>query len=259
MVKCVFQHNGTLDKFVGDAVMAVWGNTPVTKRRRRAMPPTPLRAATDMLAALEILNAGWRADGRRTLEIGIGINHGEVIVGNMGSVQKKELTVIGDAVNVASRLEGLTKGLRRPASCGGIRCEAAGKFVRAAAGGFLAQVEGKDHLEVAIYSVLGEAKDGLRERELEAGLAQYLEGVERYRQHNAAGAVAFTPATPLPSRPRDVLVRRYLQLAEKRLAEGVTPKWEEDTKVAAALASGDSNPGLAAGDSDVGLLEFPTR
>ncbi len=254
MVKCVFQHNGTLDKFVGDAVMAVWGNTPVTKGAAGDAADA-VRAATDMLAALDTLNAGWRADGRKTLEIGIGINHGDVIVGNMGSAQKKELTVIGDAVNLASRLEGLTKDYGVPLLIGESVAALLDKTFVLQPVDF-AQVKGKS-ITVAVYTVLGEERDGLRERELAAGLTQYLEGLEQYRNHNAAGALAAL-SQAIALRPQDVLVRRYFQLAEKRLAEGVTPKWEEDNKVAAALASGDSNAGLG-GDSDAGLMEFPTR
>ena len=100
MVECVFRHGGTLDKFIGDAVMAQWG-APLGNAddADRAM-----AAAIDMMSALDALNTRWRTEGRPTLEIGIGLNHGEAFAGNIGSERRLEFTVIGDTVNTASRL-----------------------------------------------------------------------------------------------------------------------------------------------------------
>ncbi|HEX6964990.1 MAG TPA: adenylate/guanylate cyclase domain-containing protein [Gemmatimonadaceae bacterium] len=100
MVECVFRHGGTLDKFMGDALMAQWG-API------AVPDAAdraLQAALDMMREMETLNATWRAAGRPTLQIGIGLNAGEVFAGNIGSARRLEFTVIGDAVNIASHL-----------------------------------------------------------------------------------------------------------------------------------------------------------
>ncbi|MGH7516298.1 MAG: adenylate/guanylate cyclase domain-containing protein [Gemmatimonadales bacterium] len=102
MVDVIFEHGGTLDKFIGDALMALWG-APV------AHPDDPHRAyqaAVAMQQTVEGLNQRWRAAGRPTIAVGIGINHGEVFVGNIGSHRRLEYTVIGDAVNVAQRLCG---------------------------------------------------------------------------------------------------------------------------------------------------------
>jgi adenylate cyclase len=100
MVECVFRHGGTLDKFIGDAVMAQWGAPEAhPDDADRAM-----RAALDMLDALDALNARWRAAGRAPLQMGIGLSHGEVFAGNIGSERRLEFTVIGEAVNEASRL-----------------------------------------------------------------------------------------------------------------------------------------------------------
>jgi adenylate cyclase len=100
MVDIVFEHGGTLDKFMGDAILALWG-APIAHAddADRAM-----RCALDQLAALEKLNAKWKDQGRPPLGIGIGINFGEVFAGNIGSDRRLEYTVIGDAVNTASRL-----------------------------------------------------------------------------------------------------------------------------------------------------------
>ncbi len=100
MVEIVFEHSGTLDKFMGDAIMALWG-APIAHAddADRAM-----QCAIDQLAALEKMNAKWKEQGRPPVAIGIGINFGEVFAGNIGSDRRLEYTVIGDAVNTASRL-----------------------------------------------------------------------------------------------------------------------------------------------------------
>ena len=105
MVRVLFRHHGTLDKFVGDMVMGLFG-APVADPRHA---DHAVAAALDMLRELDRLNAGWVAQGRPTLEIGIGINSGEMIAGNIGSDTVMSYTVIGDAVNLGARLESATK------------------------------------------------------------------------------------------------------------------------------------------------------
>jgi adenylate cyclase len=100
MVECVFRHDGTLDKFMGDAVMAQWG-APIggADDADKAM-----RAAIEMMHALDDLNVRWQTEGRPPLQIGIGLNYGEAFAGNIGSERRLEFTVIGDTVNTAHRL-----------------------------------------------------------------------------------------------------------------------------------------------------------
>jgi adenylate cyclase len=105
MVEVVFRHHGTVDKFVGDMVMALFG-APVTDPDHA---DRAVRAALDMLDALRDLNATWAREGRPCLQIGIGVNSGEMVAGNIGSEQMMSYTVIGDAVNLGSRLESLNK------------------------------------------------------------------------------------------------------------------------------------------------------
>jgi adenylate cyclase len=100
MVDCVFRNEGTLDKFIGDAVMAQWG-APIGSKED---PDKAMQAAIEMMRELEKLNVKWKAEGRPTLQIGIGLNHGEAFAGNIGSERRLEYTVIGDTVNTASRL-----------------------------------------------------------------------------------------------------------------------------------------------------------
>ncbi len=109
MVECVFRHGGTLDKFVGDAVMAVWGNVKTAGVRDDAA--AAVRAALEMRTELARLNHDWRRRGLPELKAGIAVNQGTVVVGNIGSPQRMEFTVIGDAVNICWKLQELTKQL----------------------------------------------------------------------------------------------------------------------------------------------------
>ena len=106
MVDIVFDYQGTLDKFIGDAIMALWGALIADEDDA----DHAMQCALDQIAALETLNAKWKESGRDPLAIGIGINYGEVFVGDIGSNRRLEYTVIGDAVNMASRLCSLAEG-----------------------------------------------------------------------------------------------------------------------------------------------------
>ncbi len=106
MTRVVQEHGGTVDKFMGDGMMAVFG-APLPLDADGA--PAAVAAARDMERALEGLQEEWRASGLPELEIGIGVHSGPGIVGNMGSALKMEYTVIGDAVNVAARIESSTR------------------------------------------------------------------------------------------------------------------------------------------------------
>jgi adenylate cyclase len=105
MVEVIFRHQGTLDKFVGDEIMALYG-APISypDHAERAC-----RSALDMVAELRRLCAKWKEEGREGFEIGIGINTGEMVVGNLGSSQLFDYTVIGDNVNLGARLEAINK------------------------------------------------------------------------------------------------------------------------------------------------------
>jgi adenylate cyclase len=100
MVEVIFEHGGTLDKFIGDAIMALWG-APIAHADDA---DRALRAALAMQRDITRLNQRWAIQGRPEIGVGIGINHGEVFAGNIGSHRRLEYTVLGDVVNVAARL-----------------------------------------------------------------------------------------------------------------------------------------------------------
>ncbi|MEO6739743.1 MAG: adenylate/guanylate cyclase domain-containing protein, partial [Chthoniobacteraceae bacterium] len=108
MVEVVLAESGTLQQFIGDAVLAVWGDTRTMEPEKGAY--LAVRTTLRMIEALGKLNAKWSGvTGRRQLKVGIGINQGEVIVGSVGHPLRMAFTVMGDSVNTAARLETATK------------------------------------------------------------------------------------------------------------------------------------------------------
>jgi adenylate cyclase len=107
MTKTIVEHKGTLDKYVGDEIMAVFGaphhEEPEISSQRAVI------CAMKMLERLKELHEKWKQEGLEPLDIGIGINTGDMVVGNMGSELRMDYTVIGDAVNLGARVEALTR------------------------------------------------------------------------------------------------------------------------------------------------------
>jgi len=152
MVEIVFKHQGTVDKFVGDMVMALFG-APLADPMHAEH---AVETALDMMEELKNLNLKWQADGRDVkLDIGIGVNTGPMIAGNIGSDQIMSYTVIGDAVNLGSRLESLNKQYSTHIIISDeTRQRLTGNFVFRSLGDVV--VKGKTK-PVAIFEVLGRA------------------------------------------------------------------------------------------------------
>jgi len=109
MVHAVHRYDGTVDKFIGDGMMVLFG----APRSSKDPCGDAVQCALGMMMALDALNVEFEREGLPTLTIGIGINYGTVTVGNIGSSERHNYSAIGDAVNVAARVEGLTKDLGR--------------------------------------------------------------------------------------------------------------------------------------------------
>jgi len=109
MVASVHRYNGTVDKFIGDGMMALFG----APRKSADACGDAVSCALEMISAVNDLNREFAQEGLPALNIGIGINYGTVTVGNIGSSERHNYSAIGDVVNVASRVEGLTKELGR--------------------------------------------------------------------------------------------------------------------------------------------------
>ncbi len=105
MAKIIFVNQGSLDKYIGDAIVAVFGSLIQLENSAH----NAVQAAIQMMKRMHILNEKWMMEYTFSMDIGIGINTGEVFLGNIGSPERMEFTVIGDTVNVASRFSGLAK------------------------------------------------------------------------------------------------------------------------------------------------------
>lgn len=175
MTQVIHRHHGTIDKYMGDAIMAFWGAPVHDEQHAR----NALLAGLEMIATLETLQDKFKAKGWPPVRVGVGVNTGAMTVGNMGSEFRLAYTVMGDAVNLGSRLESLT----RQYDVGMIVSE----FTRAAAPDFVyreldcVRVKGKDR-PVRIYEVIGPV--GQTSVELTQEIARYSDVLALYRAQN---------------------------------------------------------------------------
>ena len=175
MTHVIHRHRGTIDKYMGDAIMSFWGAPLSDEQHARHA----LLAALDMVAELDALQDKFKASGWPPIKVGVGLNTGEMTVGNMGSEFRLAYTVMGDAVNLGSRLEGLTKEY-------GVHIIVS-EYTAAAVPDFAfreldsVRVKGKDNA-VRIFEPIGPS-DQLTESE-KAVLAQYHAALTQHRAQN---------------------------------------------------------------------------
>ncbi|HOW56666.1 MAG TPA: CHASE2 domain-containing protein [Smithellaceae bacterium] len=204
MTDIVFKHDGTLDKYMGDAIMAVFG-APLDQpdhARRACM------TALEMMSELHRLQKKWQEEGRPLLNIGVGVNSGDMVVGNMGSEMRFDYTVMGDMVNLGSRLEGTNKEYGSNIIIS--------EFTHAAVKDFFCcreldwvRVKGKK-LPVKIFELLSEKKD---EEKWRGFISQFAEGLALYRAAQWDEAVAAFRKV-LAIKPDDYASTMYIQRCE---------------------------------------------
>ncbi|HTY37691.1 MAG TPA: CHASE2 domain-containing protein [Bacteroidota bacterium] len=184
MTGIVLKHEGTLDKYEGDAIMAFWG-APIAQKDHALR---TCLASLEMQQRLAALRPKWKKEGRPALEVRIGINTGTMIVGNMGGRDRFDYTVIGDSVNLASRLEGANKqyGSNVMISDMTYHHVKGQVLVRELD---LIQVKGKTE-PVKVWELLGKADMELTEDQKQS-LEIYHEGLRLYRARNWQEAIAY--------------------------------------------------------------------
>lgn len=218
MIEVIFNHGGILDKFIGDAIMALFGAP--FKSDHDA--DNALNVANEMMIALRELNRKRLSVGKDSIKIGVGISTGEVVAGNIGSPKRMDYTVIGDHVNLASRLEGATKYYGSKV----LLCENA--FKKVAPNNIireldLIRVKGQTH-PVAIF----EALDFHNEEtfpNMEQALDAFAAGLEAYRQRDWQQAIKFFQAA-LAANPDDSPSTLYAERCRHYEANPPDDNWD---------------------------------
>jgi len=204
MTDIVFKYEGLLDKYMGDAIMAVYG-APLDQPDHRIR---ACRTALDMMEELKILQQKWSEEGRPVLHIGVGISSGDMVVGNMGSQMRFDYTVMGDSVNLGSRLEAINKEYGTNIIISEFTYEGV-KDILTCRELDSVRVKGKKH-PVKIYELLCEKKDAGPH---EAFLRLFETGLEKYKQACWDEAIAILQQV-LELRPGDPPSELYIRRCE---------------------------------------------
>jgi adenylate cyclase len=216
MTRIIFRNQGTLDKYIGDAVMAFWG----APFEDTAQSSHAARASYEMLQKLEELQRSWSQKGLPQLDIGVGINKGVASVGNMGSVLRYGYTALGDSVNLASRLEGLNKeyGTRVLLSDSAFKDARVPEYLYREVD--IIRVKGKE-LPVVIHELAG-----LRDKkEIQEKVELYGRGRAFYKRRDWRQASSMFNQL-LKQWPTDGPARILLQRCEEYLLEEPEPQWD---------------------------------
>ena len=215
MTDIVLKHGGTIDKYMGDAIMAFWG-APVWQEDHQVR---ACRAALEMLEKLAVLQVEWEKQGIPRLDIGVGISTGKLTVGNMGSTTRFDYTVMGDSVNLGSRLEGLNKEYGTHIIVPKYTYEdVKNEFILRQLD--LIRVKGKN-IPIKIYELMGITDSG-RLREV-AGLSEA--GLKAYTERDWDKAEKIFDKV-IQIRPEDGPAAAFLDRIKHLRLEGVPPDWD---------------------------------
>ena len=217
MTKVVLKNNGTLDKYIGDAIMAIY-NAPLDVTDH---PEKACRTALEMMEELKVVDDRFKAKGMPSIDIGIGINTGHAVVGNMGADMRFDYTAIGDTVNLASRLEGQNKYYGTHIILSEFTAERVkGKFLVREID--LLRVVGKEK-PVAVFELMTDQSGTTRNEN--AVLAERFSGVlSSYRAGNFQNALDVF--TKLAEEYNDPASRIYAERCREYLQSPPPPEWE---------------------------------
>ncbi|OQY79363.1 MAG: hypothetical protein B6D45_00920 [Ignavibacteriales bacterium UTCHB3] len=218
MTDVVMANHGTLDKYIGDAVMAFWG-APIPLENHAQL---ACRTALQQQKIMNELRKGWEAEGKPLIQMRIGINTGDMVVGNVGGSQRFDYTLMGDNVNLASRLEGANK--------------AYGTFIMIADSTYelvknefvtreldLLVVKGKTH-PVKVYELIADANEHLPESRIKC-VKLYTEAMEKYRNRDFQDAIkGFTEALNID--PGDGPSKVYIERSKLYLETPPEEDWD---------------------------------
>jgi adenylate cyclase len=216
MTEVIFKNQGTLDKYIGDAMMAFWGAPlDVPDHAARAC-----RAAIEMTSALARLQERWSQQGRPRIDIGIGLNTGPMLVGNMGSERRFNYTIMGDSVNLASRLEGVNKTFGTRVIISESTAAEAHSVVTVRELDMI-RVKGKTK-PVTIYELLGSDDERARYRDL---IDRFGEALQGYRDGRWPEALALFQRLQ-GDYPNDGPTRTFIERCATLIEESPTEVWD---------------------------------
>ena len=217
MTNLVFKYDGTLDKYMGDAIMAIFG-APVAHADHAIR---ACKTALEMMVELKTLQAGWRERGLPELDVGIGLNTGPMSVGNMGSEIRFDYTVMGDNVNLGSRLEGINKQYGTNIIISEYTYEAAKGTIFARE---LDSVRVKGKREpVRIYELLGSGEPNETQALL---IDRFSNGIRLYKAQHWNEAKAIFEEVRDDIAPNDYTSRTYIKRCESMAANPPGDDWD---------------------------------
>jgi adenylate cyclase len=203
LTEAIQQHRGTIDKYMGDAVMAFWG-APLHDPHHA---DHAISGAFSMLEAIDSVNEQLTAEGYPALAMGIGLNTGSMSVGNMGSSFRMAYTVLGDEVNLGSRIEGLTKTYGVPLIVSEQTADAAPDWIYRR----LDQVRVKGR-QAPVWLLEPLGRRAVIDADRQAWVAAFDAALERYQSRDFAGAAAAFSALPADDGPTALYLERIRQL-----------------------------------------------
>ena len=215
---------GTVDKYMGDGIMAFWGAPEQDPEHARHA----CEAARSCLSAVARLNDRWRREGKWPLQTRIGLHTAETVVGNVGSRDRMNYTVLGDGVNVASRLEGACRHY-------GVRVLLSEATRQLAGDGFLSRpldlvvVKGRRQA-LKVHELMATTAEAAEQPELAALARRFAEGFNAYQQRRFAEALQLFQALA-SQHPDDKPCQIYVERCQQLVAEPPGPDWSPETQL----------------------------